>query len=159
MPHSRLLFSFIMTWKRSPHHNPSLLSRAKLNGPKKVRFPSYVSPAIQRYSTPPVPVSVAVGVSVGVMRRDGSAARLPFRRFSRQSTGQKRQRGFSQKGQKSEVLRWRTSCGHLRASRTNMTRIGALSSPAAVNGSAHNRMRPYRISPSSNSSWMVDKET
>lgn len=100
---SSLLFHHDME-EKFPPQPLSLMSRAKLNGPKKVRFPSYVSPAIQRYSTPPVPVSVAVGVSVGVMRRDGSAARLPFRRFSRQSTGQKRQRGFSQKGQKSEVL-------------------------------------------------------
>lgn len=133
---SSLLFHHDMEEKSPPQPLSRVSCQAKRA--QKARFPSYVSPAIQRYSTPPVPVSVAVGVGVGVMGRDGSAARLPFRRFSRQSTGQKRQRGFSQKGQKSEVLRWRTSCGHLRASRTNMTRIGALSSPAAVNGSAHN---------------------
>lgn len=53
-----------------------------------------------------------------------------------------------QKGQKSEFLRVAHVMWTSEASRAKLTRIGALSSPAAVTGSAHNRM-PVTVFPHS----------
>ena len=160
---SGLLFSFItrlngMEEKLPPLHpsRASHLSRAKPNGaPKTVRFPSRV------YHLPP---NASGGVGGGRRRRHVVGwKRPPASRLvvqpAQDGTGRTGQCPRLQKGQKSEFLRVAHVMWTSEASRAKLTRIGALSFPAAVTGSAHNRMPPSPYFPIQQSSWMVDKET
>ena len=109
------------------------------------------------------PTPVAESVVVGRRRHVVGWKRTPASRL----VGQPAQDGTErtgqcprlQKGQKSEFLRVAPVMWTSEASRAQLTRIGALSSPAAVTGSAHNRIPPSPYFPIQQSSWMVDTVT
>jgi hypothetical protein len=140
-----------------PHPSrASHLSRAKPNGaPKSFASTSRV------YHLPP---NASGGVGGGRRRRHVVRwKRPPASRLVAQpaqdGTGRTGQCPRLQKGQKSEFLRVAHVMWTSEASRAKLTRIGALSSPAAVTGGAHNRIPPSPYFPIQQSSWMVDKET
>lgn len=159
---SSLLFHHAAEWhgrEAAPLLHPSRashLSRAKPNGaPKSFASTSRV------YHLPP---NASGGVGGGRRRRHvvrwkrPPASRLVVQP-AQDGTGRTGQCPRLQKGQKSEFLRVAHVMWTSEASRAKLTRIGALSFPAAVTGSAHNRMPPSPYFPIQQSSWMVDKET